>query len=81
LNNLLYTDFDDSYCLPPNDSRLRGDRLGLEKNDLETAGKEKHRLEEKQRAIRKEREAKGEIYEPKYWKVCLLRSSYVIIYL
>jgi anti-sigma28 factor (negative regulator of flagellin synthesis) len=54
--------------LPPNDSRLRGDRWGLEKEDLDTAGKEKHRLEEKQRAERKERETKGIHYVQKYFK-------------
>ncbi len=48
---------------------LRGDRLGVEKEDLDLAGKEKHRLEEKQRAERRERETKGEEYVQKYFKV------------
>ncbi len=53
--------------LPPTDSRLRGDRRSLEFDDLTTAGKEKHRLEEEQRAKRKLRESKGETYVPKYF--------------
>jgi len=61
---------DDKYeaILPPTDSRLRGDRRYLEKGDLDTAGKEKVRIEEEQRAKRKSREQKGETYEPKYFK-------------
>jgi hypothetical protein len=55
--------------LPPTDSRFRSDRLYLEKDNLDMAGSEKHRLEEKQRADKKEREAKGETWEPKYFKV------------
>jgi len=54
--------------LPPSDSRLRGDRWALEKGTLDVAGAEKLRLEEKQRAERKEREKTGEIYEPKQYK-------------
>jgi len=54
--------------LPPTDSRLRTDRRALEKDDVNTAGKEKHRLEEEQRAKRKAREASGEHYAPKYFK-------------
>jgi len=50
--------------IPKTDSRLRGDRRYLEKGDLEMAGKEKHRLEEEQRKIRKDREAKGDKYAP-----------------
>jgi len=61
---------DDKYeaILPPTDSRLRPDRRWLEKGDNDTAGKEKHRLEEEQRAIRRARETKGEEYHPKYFK-------------
>lgn len=55
--------------LPPTDSRLRGDRRALEKGDNDLAGKEKHRIEEEQRAIRRERESKHEEYSPKYFKV------------
>lgn len=54
--------------LPPTDSRIRGDRLALEKEDLELAASEKVRLEEKQRGDRKDRENKSEEWEPKYFK-------------
>eukprot|EP01117_Protostelium_nocturnum_P006489 TRINITY_DN233_c0_g1_i1.p1 TRINITY_DN233_c0_g1~~TRINITY_DN233_c0_g1_i1.p1 ORF type:complete len:395 (+),score=164.29 TRINITY_DN233_c0_g1_i1:188-1372(+) len=52
----------------PMDSRLRTDRLNLEKNDLDTAGKEKTRLEEVQRAKRKELEAAGDHHVPRFYK-------------
>jgi hypothetical protein len=57
--------------LPETDSRLRGDRYALEKGNMDLAGKEKHRLEEEQRAKRKERETKGETYKPKYFEVII----------
>lgn len=61
---------DDEYkaILPSNDSRLRLDRFYLEKGDITNAGKEKIRLEEKQRTERKEREAKGDHYHAKYFQ-------------
>ncbi|XP_015960727.1 oxysterol-binding protein-related protein 3A [Arachis duranensis] len=40
------------------DSRLRPDRMALEKGDLSTAGNEKSSLEERQRAEKRNREAK-----------------------
>jgi len=58
----------DETTLPPTDSRLRGDRRALEQGNLELAGKEKVRLEEKQRAERRERETKKQPYIPKYFK-------------
>jgi len=63
-------EFDGQYAaiLPKSDSRLRGDRLWVERDNLEVAGKEKIRLEEQQRAQRKAREAAGEAYSPKYFK-------------
>jgi len=45
--------------LPPTDSRLRTDQRALEEGDLTLAASEKIRLEEKQRAMRKEREERG----------------------
>eukprot|EP01116_Phalansterium_solitarium_P006748 TRINITY_DN19105_c0_g1_i1.p1 TRINITY_DN19105_c0_g1~~TRINITY_DN19105_c0_g1_i1.p1 ORF type:complete len:425 (+),score=51.86 TRINITY_DN19105_c0_g1_i1:153-1427(+) len=61
---------DDEYqaILPPTDSRFRQDRYQLEKDNMELAGKEKHRLEEEQRAIRRAREAAGEVWTPKYFQ-------------
>jgi len=53
--------------LPRSDTRLRPDQRALERNDFELAAKEKHRLEEKQRAMRKY-EAKNNIfYKPLYF--------------
>lgn len=49
------------------DSRFRPDQRALEEGDLKVAADEKHRLEEKQRKMRKEREEKGLTYEPKYF--------------
>jgi len=50
------------------DSRLRTDRYNLEKGDLDAAGREKVRLEEVQRAARKEREGAGDEWEPRFFK-------------
>ena len=44
--------------LPPTDSRLRPDQRALENHNLELAANEKNRLEENQRARRKENEKK-----------------------
>ncbi|XP_073525364.1 uncharacterized protein [Phyllobates terribilis] len=49
------------------DSRLRPDRYALEKGDLSKAGSEKSRLEERQRAEKREREGKGEEFTPKWF--------------
>jgi len=54
--------------LPKTDSRLRADRLGLEKLDYETAANEKHALEEAQRARRRKAEATKKFPVPKYFK-------------
>jgi len=51
--------------LPPTDSRLRPDRLALEKSDTKKAGAEKHILEEKQRA---EAKARKTPWVPRYFK-------------
>lgn len=49
------------------DSRLRPDRYALEKGDLSQAGVEKSRLEERQRAEKKNREAKAHQFTPKWF--------------
>jgi len=55
--NFELNEMSDAYksVLPPTDSRLRGDRYYLEKDNLEMAGSEKHRLEEKQRRKKRKR--------------------------
>jgi len=56
------------YPLGPTDSRLREDRRFLEAGDIEGAGRAKHQMEEVQRAMRKERDAKGEAWSPRYFE-------------
>ncbi|KAL2366076.1 hypothetical protein RJZ56_000916 [Blastomyces dermatitidis] len=53
--------------LPPTDTRLRPDQRAMEDGEYDFAATEKHRVEEKQRARRREREAKGEEFEPKWF--------------
>jgi len=53
--------------LPPTDSRLRPDRIALENGENKKAANEKYKLEEAQRALRKQREAKGIEYKPTYF--------------
>lgn len=65
--NYYFTDFSSNLnnlteelknSLPPTDSRLRPDQRALESHDYDLAAKEKHRLEEKQRKVRKENDKK-----------------------
>eukprot|EP01116_Phalansterium_solitarium_P002808 TRINITY_DN1308_c0_g2_i1.p1 TRINITY_DN1308_c0_g2~~TRINITY_DN1308_c0_g2_i1.p1 ORF type:complete len:457 (-),score=168.38 TRINITY_DN1308_c0_g2_i1:676-2046(-) len=65
-------EIDDSYerLLPPTDSRLRPDRRFLDKGDSNAAGIWKGRLEEKQRADRKQREKHMlEDWTPKWFQL------------
>ena len=54
--------------LPPTDTRFRPDQVAMEEGAYDLAAEEKNRVEEKQRAKRREREAKGEEYEPRWFK-------------
>ncbi|KAG4921894.1 hypothetical protein JHK82_050852 [Glycine max] len=49
------------------DSRLRPDRMALEKGDLSTSGYEKSSLEERQRTEKRNREAKGHKFTPRWF--------------
>ncbi|KAJ4970321.1 hypothetical protein NE237_003420 [Protea cynaroides] len=49
------------------DSRLRPDRYALEKGDLSKAGAEKTSLEERQRAEKRNREANGHQFTPRWF--------------
>ncbi|XP_031254968.1 oxysterol-binding protein-related protein 3C-like [Pistacia vera] len=49
------------------DSRLRPDRYALEKGDMSKAGAEKSSLEERQRAEKRTREAKGHQFTPRWF--------------
>nr|KMM69477.1 oxysterol-binding protein 1 [Coccidioides posadasii RMSCC 3488] len=53
--------------LPPTDTRLRPDQRAMEDGEYDFAATEKHRVEEKQRAKRRKREAKGEEFVPKWF--------------
>lgn len=53
--------------LAPTDTRLRPDQRDMEDGLYDEAAEEKHRLEEKQRAARKERENKNEVYHPNWF--------------
>ncbi|CAI4246731.1 CCT_1a_G0000810.mRNA.1.CDS.1 [Saccharomyces cerevisiae] len=53
--------------LAPTDSRLRPDQRAMENGEYDKAAAEKHRVEVKQRAAKKDREQKGEEYRPKWF--------------
>jgi hypothetical protein len=55
--------------LPITDSRLRPDQRLYEEGKVELAESEKVRLEEGQRARRRDREGKGETYQPSWFKL------------
>lgn len=65
--NMNYMDEDMKKYLPPTDTRRRRDQRLMEEGKIEEAAAEKHRLEEKQRAIRKQREAQGLHHKPLYF--------------
>lgn len=54
--------------LPQSDSRLRPDQRALENGDIETAASEKHRLEEKQRAAKRQHDQLMTEYCPRWFK-------------
>jgi hypothetical protein len=54
-------------ALPPTDTRFRPDQRALENGDFKLAESEKHRLEEKQRAVRKYNEKNGIEPKPYYF--------------
>ncbi|CCD26079.2 uncharacterized protein NDAI_0G03020 [Naumovozyma dairenensis CBS 421] len=53
--------------LAPTDSRLRPDQRAMEDGKYDIAAEERNRLEEKQRAVRKEREKTGKKYQPQWF--------------
>ncbi|CDW78336.1 oxysterol-binding protein [Stylonychia lemnae] len=54
--------------LPPTDTRRRPDQRFMEEGNYDMAAEEKHRLEEKQRVVRKRREDKQILHKPAYFK-------------
>lgn len=55
--------------LAPTDCRLRPDMRAMENGDIDTASSEKERLEEKQRAARKERAREGEEWSTRWFQL------------
>jgi hypothetical protein len=55
--------------IAPTDSRLRPDMKRMEEGDIEGAGEEKNRLEEMQRAARKDRKKNKDDFEPLWFKL------------
>lgn len=53
--------------LPPTDTRFRPDQRAMEDGKYDLAAAEKNRVEEKQRATRRQREADGEDYVPRWF--------------
>ncbi|RDL41016.1 uncharacterized protein BP5553_00995 [Venustampulla echinocandica] len=53
--------------LPPTDTRLRPDQRAMEDGEYDFAATEKNRVEEKQRARRRVREANGEEFQPMWF--------------
>lgn len=58
--------------LPPTDTRFRPDQVAMEDGKYELAATEKNRVEEQQRARRRERGARGEEFVPRWFakRVC-----------
>jgi hypothetical protein len=56
--------------LPPTDSRFRPDVRQMEQGNIDLAGQEKDRLEEKQRASRRALERRQEEWQPRYERIC-----------
>ncbi|KAF2085387.1 oxysterol-binding protein [Saccharata proteae CBS 121410] len=54
--------------LAPTDTRLRPDQRAMEDGEYDFAATEKNRVEEKQREKRREREAKGESFEGRWFE-------------
>jgi hypothetical protein len=67
---LTFNDINDNIrpWLPPTDSRLRPDQRAMEDGEYDFAATEKNRLEEKQRARRREREQNGEVFVPHWFE-------------
>lgn len=59
----------------PTDSRLRPDIRKLEEGDLDGASNDKHRMEEKQRAVRKRRKETGEKWKPLWFSLQVNRYT------
>jgi hypothetical protein len=61
--------------LPPTDTRLRPDQRCMEDGEYDRAATEKNRLEEKQRATRKERERTGDEWKSKWFEKAVDKTT------
>ena len=61
--------------LPPTDTRLRPDQVAMEEGQYDLAAEEKNRVEERQRGKRRERESKGEVYEPRWFSKAVCETT------
>lgn len=66
--NLNFINEEMKRSLPPTDTRRRPDQRSMEEGKYDNAASEKHRLEEKQRTIRKKREEMQILYKPSFFK-------------
>jgi len=55
--------------LAPTDSRFRPDIRKMEEGDIDLAGQEKHRLEEKQRLARRTMEKRKEEWQARWFRI------------
>ena len=65
LNEWTEQDRQNRPALPPTDSRFRPDIRKMEEGDIDLAGQEKNRLEEKQRMTRQLMEKRREEWQPR----------------
>jgi len=68
LNELPDDDQKAAQQLPPTDSRFRPDIRKMEEGDVDLAGQEKNRLEEKQRDTRRAMEKRREEWQPRWFR-------------
>jgi len=68
VQELTATDEESLSCLPPTDSRLRGDVRALASLNMKQAAKEKTKIEDRERIKRRERDAQGKKWSPVYFK-------------
>jgi oxysterol-binding protein-related protein 1/2 len=78
LNEWTNDDIETRPPLPPTDSRWRPDIRKMETGDIDAAGHEKDRLEEKQRESRRTMEKRREVWQPRY-VIDLHIESYIFV--
>lgn len=69
LNEWTDADRQNRPLLPPTDARFRPDIRKMEEGDINVAGQEKDRLEEKQRIARRNMEKRREDWQPRWFRL------------